>query len=93
MTSKKSTSPEGGHRAVIRFPHETVERARTVERSVTEESGRIPGERTSTVVTRTGTTISVTIEADDLPAFRAGTFTWCSLLETAADTARQTDEG
>jgi KEOPS complex subunit Pcc1 len=92
VTSKKSTSPESSQRAVLRFPHETVERARVIERSIREESGRIPGDRTSTTVTRSGTTITVTIEAVDLPALRAGTFTWCSLIETAAQTARTTDE-
>jgi tRNA threonylcarbamoyladenosine modification (KEOPS) complex Pcc1 subunit len=32
------------------------------------------------------------LEADDLAALRAGTFTWCGLIEAAAKTASQFDD-
>lgn len=92
MTSKKSTSPEPAHEAVIRFPYQSPSRARTVANSVRREAGRIPGARTTATVRREGSTVRVTIEAEDLTALRAGTFTWCGLIETAAKTARRIEE-
>jgi KEOPS complex subunit Pcc1 len=92
VTSKKSTSPEASHEAVIRFPHESASRARTVTDSVRRELGQIPGRRTTASVTREGSTVRVMLEADDLAALRAGTFTWCGLIEAAAKTASQFDD-
>lgn len=89
MTSKKSTSPEPRHEADIRFPYQSTSRARTVAESVRREAGRIPGARTSATVGREGKTVRITLEADDLAALRAGTFTWCGLVEVAAETARR----
>lgn len=92
MTSKKSTSPEAGHEAVIRFPFQSTSRARTVAESVRREAGRIPGERTTARVRTEGSTVCISLEADDLAALRAGIFTWCGLIEVADETARRIEE-
>jgi KEOPS complex subunit Pcc1 len=89
VTSKKSTSPEGGHEATLTFPYETESRAERVAESTRLESSRIPGERTTATVERADATVTVTVSAADLPALRAGLFTWCSLVETAEETLLQ----
>lgn len=86
MTSKKSTSPEAPHEATLSFPYESVEQATIIADSTRLESANIPGDRTTATVERSGTTVTVTVSANDLSALRAGVFTWCGLVETAEET-------
>lgn len=71
------------HRSTLSFSYESVDRARIVERSVGVEAGDIEGDRTAARVERAGATVTVTIDADDLVALRAGHNTWLSLIEVS----------
>jgi len=71
------------HEAVFTVDYPTPEAARHVQRSVQIEAGDIEGDRTRAAVDRDGETLSVTIEAADLIALRAGINTWASLVEVA----------
>jgi KEOPS complex subunit Pcc1 len=75
------------HDSELLFEYATVERARTVERAVAREAGDIGGDRTKASVSREGRRLSVSVEADDLTALRAGQNTWCSLVGVAERTA------
>ena len=68
------------HDAVLSFTFEDERRARTVERSVHPEVGAIAGDRTTATLDREGATVTVTVEADDLVALRAGINTWSTLV-------------
>jgi len=57
--------------------------ARVVERSVAVEAGDIEGDRSEASVERDGATVTVTVEAADLTALRAGNNTWLTLVEVA----------
>jgi len=72
------------HRTVFTFEYEDGDRARTVERSVRPELGAIDGDRTTASLVREGTTLTLTVEADDLVALRAGCNTWTTLTAVAA---------
>lgn len=71
------------HEAVFTADYPTPEIARRVQRSVQLEAGDIEGDRTQASVEREDDTLSVTIEAADLIALRAGINTWASLVEVA----------
>ncbi|MFB6188883.1 MAG: KEOPS complex subunit Pcc1 [Halapricum sp.] len=71
------------HEAVFTFEYPTPESARRVQRSVQLEAGDIEGDRTRASVSRTDERVTVTIEAADLIALRAGLNTWASLVEVA----------
>lgn len=86
MTSKKSTSTEPHHTATLSRSFRSADRAATVERSLRQEAGEIPGPRATATVERTDTTVRIQVQAADLTALRAGTFTWCGLLETTGAT-------
>lgn len=75
------------HTASYVFPYDSVESARVVEQSVRVEAGDVSGDRTSASVERTGTTLTVTVDATDLTALRAGTNTWLTLVEVAESAA------
>ncbi|SDF19278.1 KEOPS complex subunit Pcc1 [Halorientalis regularis] len=77
------------HDAVLSFTFEDERRARTVERSVRPEVGAIAGDRTTATLDREAATVTVTVEADDLVALRAGINTWSTLVSVgeAADAA------
>ena len=78
------------HEAVLEFSFEDERRARTVERSVRPEVGAIAGDRTAATLDREDATVTVTVEADDLVALRAGINTWSTLVsvgEQAGTTA------
>jgi KEOPS complex subunit Pcc1 len=68
------------HDAVLEFTFEDERRARTVERSVRPEVGAIAGDRTAATLDRADATVTVTVEADDLVALRAGINTWSTLV-------------
>jgi len=66
--------------------------ARVVERSVAVEAGDIEGDRSGAAVQRDGATVTVSVDAADLTALRAGNNTWLTLVEVAeraADAARR----
>lgn len=71
------------HEAVFTADYPTPEAARRVQRSVHLEAGDIEGDRTQATVEHDEATLTVTIEAADLIALRAGINTWASLVEVA----------
>ncbi|MFB6217622.1 MAG: KEOPS complex subunit Pcc1 [Halobacteriaceae archaeon] len=71
------------HRTDLVFTYPTAERAATIERAVAREAGDIEGDRTDASVSLAGRELTVSIEAADLVALRAGHNTWCSLVEAA----------
>ncbi|MFW6018591.1 MAG: KEOPS complex subunit Pcc1 [Halapricum sp.] len=71
------------HEAVFTAVYESDEHARRIECSVTLEAGDIEGDRTRASVDRDGDRLTVTIEAADLVALRAGINTWLSLVDVA----------
>lgn len=85
------------HETTLAFSYSDSDRARIVERSVRQEIGEIRGDRSAATVARNGETVTVTVEAADLIALRAGLNTWLSLVDVAERTAgcagRATDSG
>lgn len=71
------------HQAVLDFDYVSPATARTVERTVALEAGDIESDRTHASVSRDGATLSVTVDAADLVALRAGCNTWLSLVSVA----------
>ncbi|WP_135822630.1 KEOPS complex subunit Pcc1 [Halostella litorea] len=71
------------HDATFTFDYDSAARARTVERSVRQEVGEIDGDRSAAAVSRDGATVTVTVEAADPVALRAGINTWLSLVDVA----------
>lgn len=71
------------HESEFVFAYDDADRARTVERSVRREVDEIDGDRSRAAVARDGATLTVTVEAADLTALRAGGNTWLSLVEVA----------
>ena len=76
------------HSTALVFEYGSVGRARIVERSVAVEAGDIDGDRSAASVSRDGATVTVTVEARDLTALRAGDNTWLTLVEVAESVAR-----
>lgn len=73
----------------LEFEYGDRARASLIERSVAQEIGEIDGDRSTTTIDRTGDTVSLTIEADDLVALRAGVNTWCTLIDVAERCAKR----
>ncbi|MEF8827209.1 MAG: KEOPS complex subunit Pcc1 [Halapricum sp.] len=71
------------HEAVFTAAYSSPERAGCVKRSVELEAGDIEGDRTRATVEQEGATLTVTVEAADLVALRAGINTWLSLVDVA----------
>ena len=71
------------HEATFTFDYDSAKRARTVERSVRQEVGEIAGDRSAATVARDGKAVTVTVEAADPVALRAGINTWLSLVDVA----------
>lgn len=71
------------HTATLSFTYRSAERARRIERSVRPELGQIADDRSRASVARDDTTLTVTVDAADLVALRAGTNTWVRLVEVA----------
>jgi len=71
------------HRTVFRFEYADAERARIVQRSLQPELDDIDGDRTTASVSREGATLTLTIDARDLVALRAGCTTWATLTSVA----------
>lgn len=66
---------------VFRYDSSTV--ASVVASSVAVEAGDIEGDRSDAAVDRDGDTVTVTVDAADLTALRAGQNTWLTLVEVA----------
>jgi KEOPS complex subunit Pcc1 len=71
------------HRTTLSLSYDSVRQASIVERSVGIEVGDIEGDRTRASIDRSGTTVTIDIQADDLVALRAGQNTWLSLVAVA----------
>lgn len=71
------------HEAVFTAVYGSDQHARHLKRSIEIEAGDIEGERTVATIDRDGDRLTVTIEAADLIALRAGINTWLSLIDVA----------
>lgn len=71
------------HSTELVFEYGSPALARTVERSVAVEAGDVEGDRSAASVGRDGDTVTVTVDAADLTALRAGNNTWLTLVEVA----------
>ncbi|WP_435335437.1 KEOPS complex subunit Pcc1 [Haloarchaeobius sp. TZWWS8] len=71
------------HETVIEFTYESDASAEIVASSVAQEVGEIDGDRSTAAVDRDGQVVTVTVEAADLTALRAGMNTWIRLVEVA----------
>jgi KEOPS complex subunit Pcc1 len=71
------------HAAVLEFEYDDAHGAHIVERSVRQEVGEIAGDRSTATVERDTDTVTVTVEARDLVALRAGLNTWLTLVDVA----------
>ena len=71
------------HDATLRFEYDSPERARVVARAVSQEVGKIDGDRSATTVEREASAVVVSVVAADLVALRAGLNTWQSLVSVA----------
>ena len=69
--------------AQFSFGYDDPKTARVVEQSLCPEVGTIQGDRSAASVERDGTTIHITITADDPTALRAAKATWFSLVRGA----------
>lgn len=74
------------HETTLSLSYPSPVRATIVERSLAREAGDIEGERTSAVVSRSGSAVTITIRSEDLVALRAGHNTWLGLAEVAERT-------
>ena len=80
------------HEAVLAFDYSNPDSARLVERSVGREIGEIGGERSQTHLDRDGATLTVTVQARDLIALRAGLNTWTGLVAVAEESGKLATE-
>lgn len=80
------------HSAVLSLEYDAPESARRVERSLRPEIGEIDDDRSRASLERTGATLSVTVEATDLTALRAGLTTWTGLVTVAERAGGVADE-
>ncbi len=71
------------HATELVFEYGSPAVARAVERSVAVEAGDIEGDRSEAAVRREDATVTVTVDAADLTALRAGNNTWLTLVEVA----------
>lgn len=88
--AKRMESDGRPHDAELVVPYPTVERARVVARSASQEAGEIEGDRTHATVHRDGSQVIVRVAAADFVALRAGINTWMSLIEVAGATVDAT---
>lgn len=71
------------HEAVYVFEYSDPGRAKTIADSVGREVGEIDDDRSGADLACEGSTVRITIRADDLVALRAATNTWLGLVDTA----------
>ncbi|MCL9815145.1 KEOPS complex subunit Pcc1 [Natranaeroarchaeum aerophilus] len=75
------------HGATYTFAYDSATVARIIERSVRPEVGDIDDERSQVSLSRSESTIEVTVEATDLVALRAASNTWLTLVDVAESVA------
>lgn len=75
------------HTASLAYEYPDATRARIVERSVREEVDEIDDDRSRATIGRDDATVTVTVEARDVVALRAGLNTWQGLVGVAEATA------
>jgi len=71
----------------LQFAYPTAEAASRIERSIRVEVGELDADRSTVTVDREGATLTVTIEAGDRVALRAGINSWCRYVATAETVA------
>jgi len=71
------------HSTELVFRYGSPAVASVVASSVAVEAGDIEGDRSEAAVDRDGSEVTVTVDADDLTALRAGQNTWLTLVEVA----------
>ncbi|MFB6095075.1 MAG: KEOPS complex subunit Pcc1 [Halodesulfurarchaeum sp.] len=71
------------HRTTLILEYDSPERARLVGQAIAQETGEIASDRTRASVRRSGPTVEVVLDADDLVALRAGQNTWLGLIGVA----------
>jgi KEOPS complex subunit Pcc1 len=84
------TSNNYDHHATLEFSYPDEHRARIIAASVRRELGEIDDDRSQATLDRTGATVTITVEAKDLVALRAGMNTWLGLVDVAERTAEIT---
>jgi KEOPS complex subunit Pcc1 len=82
-------APSHSTELVFRYASPAV--ASVVASSVAVEAGDIEGDRSEAAVDRDGDTVTVTVDAADLTALRAGQNTWLTLVEVAERVAASAD--
>jgi len=75
------------HAATLVFEYTDERAARLVAGSVEQELDDIEDDRSRAVLSQSGCTVELRVEADDLVALRAGTNTWFTLVEVAESVA------
>ncbi len=75
------------HTATLSFSCSTEREAAVLATSVDREIGEIDDDRSRTRLERTGSTVEITIDADDLTALRAAANTWLTLVDVAERTS------
>jgi KEOPS complex subunit Pcc1 len=71
----------------LRFEYPTATAARRVERSIAVEVGELDPDRSTVTVDREEAVVTLTIEATDRVALRAGINSWCRYVATAETVA------
>ena len=71
------------HRTVFTLAYADAEQADRIARSLAPELDAIDGDRTTATLSREEGTLTLTIEAADLVALRAGCNTWATLTTVA----------
>jgi len=82
-----SSSLRFRHDLTLTARYDDPTRARTVERSLSQEVGEIDDERSQTALDRNGADLTIRVAAADLVALRAAANTWQSLLSVAESAA------
>ena len=75
------------HSTLLRFEYPTATAARRVERSIAVEVGELDADRSTVTVDREECVVTVTIDATDRVALRAGINSWCRYVATAETVA------
>ena len=75
------------HSTLLRFEYPTATAARRVERSIAVEVGELDPDRSTVTVDREEAVVTLTIEATDRVALRAGINSWCRYVATAETVA------
>ncbi|MFB6267859.1 MAG: KEOPS complex subunit Pcc1 [Halodesulfurarchaeum sp.] len=75
------------HQTTLILEYDAIDRAEIVECAIAQEAGEIETDRTAAAVSRSGATVEVVLDAEDLVALRAGQNTWLGLVSVAERSA------